>query len=84
MGSTKTPPVPLERLTPTERKTRDQLIECTEKLGRAPSLHELGEHMGLTKAGVQRHMDALKRKGAVLGPKVVGNWRVTRLGKKMS
>lgn len=81
---TKTLSAPMERLTPMERKTRDQLIDCTAKLGRAPSLQELADHMGLTKAGAQRHMDALKRKGAVLGPRVVGNWRVTRAGKKMS
>jgi predicted transcriptional regulator len=72
-----------EPLSPKEIETYDALVALTEKLGRPPTLVEIGKVLGLAKTGVQRHVISLRRKGAIVGPKVVGNWAVTPLGKKL-
>jgi DNA-binding IclR family transcriptional regulator len=70
-------------MTPHQAKTFDTLLEMTAELGRAPSLTELGARMGLNKGAAHKHMDSLKRLGAIKGPVVVGEWRPTPLGKKL-
>lgn len=70
-------------MTPTERLAYDTLLNLTELLDRPPSLAEIGERMGITKAGAQRHLDSLKKMGAIQGPKIEGNWRALPLGEKI-
>lgn len=70
-------------MTPTERITYDTLIALRAELGRGPTLSEIGKRMGISKAGVQRHAEALKAKGAISGPRVVGEWAPTAVGKKL-
>jgi hypothetical protein len=39
--------------------------------------------LGLSKSGAEKHLHALKRKGAISGPKIVGEWKPTRLGPRL-
>lgn len=74
---------PAPRLTRAEATCFDAIVHLTAKLGRPPSILEVAERLGVSKSGAQQHMDALRLKGALLGPRVVGDWEVTPLGKKM-
>jgi predicted ArsR family transcriptional regulator len=70
------------RLTPSERATLEMLRRMTDENG-PPSMSQLAKRMGLQRAGVQRHFQALKVKGAITGPKWVGDWRITATGKSL-
>jgi len=51
--------------------------------GRQPSILEVARLMGITKGGANHHMRALREKGALRGPRVVGVWALTVAGKKV-
>lgn len=51
--------------------------------GRQPSILEVARLMGITKGGANHHMRALREKGALRGPRVVGQWALTAAGKKI-
>lgn len=71
------------KLTPMERLTLEVLASMTAEHGRAPSMSELAARMQLQRSGAQRHLQALKTKGAITGPQWVGEWQITKLGKKL-
>lgn len=69
--------------TPKEQETIDALVALTaENDGKPPTLKAIGERMGITKAGVHRHVESLKRKELLVGPQLVGDWKLTPAGKK--
>jgi predicted ArsR family transcriptional regulator len=71
------------KMTQAEARCFDAIGRLTEKLGRPPSILEVAGYLKITKSGAQAHMDALRLKGALEGPVVVGEWKRTPLGKKM-
>ncbi len=50
--------------------------------GRQPSISEVARLMGITKGGANHHMRALREKGWLTGPRVVGKWALTRAAKR--
>jgi predicted ArsR family transcriptional regulator len=75
-------PVPVH-LTRAEAACFDAIEFLNKKFGGPPSILEVAEYLGLGKSGAQKHMEALRRKGAMTGPVTVGDWKTTALGKKM-
>lgn len=71
------------KLTPMERLTLEVLVAMTSERGSPPSMSEMAERMLLQRSGIQRHLQALKTKGAITGPQWVGSWKLTPLGKKL-
>lgn len=72
----------LPRLTPAEQAALEIVSQWMRKRGRGPSMRELGEELGVTKSAAQQHMTALRLKGRLEGPRIVGTWELTDLGKK--
>ena len=72
-----------DHLTRAEAHCYDTLVELTQRLGRGPSHAEMALELGLSKSGAEKHLHALKRKGAISGPKIVGEWKPTRLGPRL-
>jgi len=71
------------KMTPGEGACLDAIERLTAKLGRPPSITEVAACMKIGKSGAQQFMDSLRLKGALEGPVVVGEWKVTALGRKM-
>lgn len=71
------------KLTPGEGACLDAIERLTAKLGRPPSILEVAACMKIGKSGAQQYMGDLRLKGALEGPQMVGEWRITALGKKM-
>lgn len=71
------------KLTPMERLTLETLASMREEVGPTVSMADIGRRMRLARSGVQRHLQALKVKGAITGPQWVGEWQLTKLGKKL-
>lgn len=64
-------------MTPAEARCFDTISNMEGE----PSISDVAAEMGLTKAGAQRHMMALRSKGYLRAPRVVGQWAPTREGK---
>lgn len=71
------------KLTPMERLTLETLASMREEVGPTVSMADIGKRMRLARSGVQRHLQALKVKGAITGPAWVGEWKLTKLGTKL-
>lgn len=65
------------KMTPAEARCFDVICSLVNE----PSISDVAAAMGLTKAGAQRHMMALRLKGYLRAPRVVGSWAPTREGK---
>lgn len=69
-------------MTPAEARCFDVICEmAATDPPMEPSISDVALAMGLTKAGAQRHMMALRLKGYLRAPRVVGSWAPTREGK---
>jgi hypothetical protein len=68
-------------LTPPELKCLS-IIKDILAANRKPSILEVARLMDIGKSGAQRHMDALREKGRLRGPRVVGEWALTRAGQR--
>lgn len=69
-------------LTDGERRCLD-IVHDILSAGRQPSILEVSRLMNITKGGANHHMRALREKGALRGPRVVGQWALTSVGKKV-
>lgn len=76
----KEPPA-LPELTPPETKCLG-IIHAMLENGETVSILAVAEEMQIGKSGAQRHMDALREKGRLVGPRVVGEWALTSAGKR--
>ena len=70
-------------LTPMERVTLETLASMRTERGSELSMADIAARLRLARSGVQRHLQALKTKGAITGPQWVGSWELTPLGKKL-
>jgi predicted ArsR family transcriptional regulator len=70
-----------KELTPPELKCLS-VIKDILNAGRQPSILEVARLLDIGKSGAQRHMDALRAKGKLLGPRLVGEWRIPRAGQR--
>lgn len=70
-----------EPLTDGERRCFD-IVNDILNAGRQPSISEVARLMSITKGGANHHMRALRAKGYLSGPRVVGKWAITRVGKR--
>lgn len=68
-------------LTPPEEKCLG-IIHAMLERGDVVSIMGVAERMNIGKSGAQRHMDALRAKGQLKGPRVVGEWALTRAGQR--
>jgi len=73
--------MPTQTLTDHERRCL-AIVHDILAAGRQPSILEVACLMGITKGGANHHMRALREKGALRGPRVVGEWALTRAGVK--
>ncbi len=58
------------------------IVQDILSAGRQPSILEVARLMKITKGGANHHMRALREKGWLTGPRVVGRWALTRSAKK--
>ncbi len=72
-----------EKLTPAEAACFDSLKKFIRIIGRPPSIGELAQELGISKSGAEKHLHSLRVKGAIVGPRIVGEWKPTALGEKM-
>ena len=66
-------------LTPTERNVL-RIIHQRLRLHQEVSILVIADVLGVSKSAAQRHMDALREKGRLRGPRVVGEWALTKAG----
>lgn len=67
------------KLTPRERDTLAALRRVKRK-NPEPTMADIAKEAGLSKPGVQGHLEKLRLKGRILGPVKVGTWELTELG----
>ncbi len=72
---------PKPSLSPPELKCL-RIIHDMLAAGQTPSILAVAEAMAIGKSGAQRHMDSLREKGHLRGPRVVGAWELTGAGKR--
>lgn len=72
---------PTNELSPPEERCL-AIINDILAAGRKVSILEVARLMDIGKSGAQRHMDALREKGRLRGPRVVGEWALTSAGKR--
>lgn len=66
-------------LTPPEKKALG-IVKDILAAGGKPSILEVARLMDIGKSGAQRHMDSLREKGRLRGPRMVGEWALTPRG----
>jgi DNA-binding IclR family transcriptional regulator len=59
-------------------------VQASLAAGKQPSHAWLAEQMGCSKGTAQRFLNALRAKGLLQGPELVGDWKLTRAGKKLA
>jgi len=69
-------------LTPGQRRALEAVALLTERLGRSPSEREVGNQLGIGKAGARYQLLECHRRGYMSAPRqtVVGGWAVNRAG----
>ena len=72
---------PKPNLSPPEIRCLD-IIHAMLERGETPSILAVARALGIGKSGAQKHMDALRAKGRLRGPRVVGEWALTRAGRR--
>lgn len=73
--------MPPKPLTPTEERTLE-IISALLAQDREPTMTAVAELLGISKSGARKHMDSLREKGWIKGPRIVGKWELAKAAEK--